>query len=194
MSKKSKQKSTKKKASSSKQKKVDQMTQEQTAEPVLDIAPWGKLQWLGLSLLVIILDQWTKYIASTSLELYSPVPVFPMFNFTLAHNYGAAFSFLASQGGWQRWFFTFIAVGVSVGLTVWLKRMPRNETWVAIAVALILGGAIGNVYDRIVLGYVVDFLDFYWGGSHFPAFNIADSAITVGAVMMGIDVIRNPGK
>jgi signal peptidase II len=110
----------------------------------------------------------------------------------LAHNSGAAFSFLANQGGWQRWFFAGIALVVSVALVIWLKKLPRSNRWLAIALALILGGAIGNVYDRIVLGHVVDFLDVYWGRAHFPAFNIADSAITVGAIMMGIDVIKNP--
>ena len=179
---------------SKKNKKQQPKSSANEITPEVEVAPWGQLKWLALAFVVIILDQWTKNLASSSLQLYNPVPVFQHFNFTLAHNYGAAFSFLANESGWQRWFFTGIAVTVSIVLCIWLKRMNKSETWVAIAVALILGGAIGNVYDRILLGYVVDFLDFYWDGYHFPAFNIADSAITVGAVMMGIDVIKNPTK
>lgn len=161
---------------------------------VRDVAPTGMLKWLWITGLVIILDQVTKNLASANLELYESIRVMPLFNITLAHNLGAAFSFLAGEGGWQRWFFTVIAIGVSVVLIVWLRKLPKSNRWLAISLALILGGAIGNVIDRIVLGYVVDFLDVYWGQSHFPAFNIADSAITVGAVMMGIDVIKNPDK
>lgn len=152
------------------------------------------LKWLWLSVLVIVLDQITKYMASTMLTYYKPVAVMPLFNFTLLHNTGAAFSFLSEAGGWQRWFFTLIAVGVSVFLVLWLKRLTAQEKIQAISLALILGGAIGNVIDRIRFGYVVDFLDFYYGTWHFPAFNIADSAITIGAVLIIYDSLFGAGR
>ena len=154
----------------------------------------GMLKWLWLSAVVFVLDQITKWLAVDAFVLYERMEILPFFNLTLAHNYGAAFSFLADHGGWQRWFFTAIAGGVSVALVIWLKRLPKNDWWIAVSLALILGGALGNVYDRVLLGYVVDFLDFHWAGYHFPAFNIADSGITVGAAMMIIDIIRDPGK
>lgn len=152
------------------------------------------LHWLWLSALVVVIDQITKYWVVAEFELYERLSVLPFFNLTLAHNEGAAFSFLAGAGGWQRWFFTAIALVVSVALVVWLKRLPKSDRLVAIALALILGGAIGNVYDRIMFGYVVDFLDFFWNGYHFPAFNVADSAITVGAGLMILDMFIHPGK
>tara|TARA_R110001592_G_scaffold177076_2_gene417244 strand:- start:46196 stop:46738 length:543 start_codon:yes stop_codon:yes gene_type:complete len=151
--------------------------------------------YLGISLLIVVLDLWTKYLATANLEYASPVPVYQLFdaltgfNLTLLHNTGAAFSFLASESGWQRWFFIALAFFVSLGLGVWLTKL-RDDTWVAIAVALILGGAIGNLYDRITLGYVVDFLHFYWGDYNFPAFNIADTAISIGAGLMILDIFR----
>ncbi|MEW5755170.1 MAG: signal peptidase II [Pseudomonadota bacterium] len=142
------------------------------------------LKWLWVSAVVIVLDQLTKLWASSSLELYETIPVMPLFNITLAHNTGAAFSFLAQAGGWQRWFFTGIAVAVSIAIVIWLRRLPSSERLEAAALALILGGAIGNVVDRIAHGYVVDFIDVYYGNYHWPAFNIADSAITIGAVLL----------
>ena len=152
----------------------------------------GKLRWLWLSVLVIALDLGTKALATAMLTYAEPVAVMPMFNFTLLHNTGAAFSFLAGADGWQRWFFVALATVVRVVLVIWLKNLKREETWTAIAIALILGGAIGNVYDRVVHGYVVDFLHFYWQDWHFPAFNIADTAITIGAGMMILDIFRKP--
>lgn len=148
------------------------------------------LKWLWLAVVVVILDQLTKYIASTSLILYKPVAIMPMFNWTLMHNTGAAFSFLHDAGGWQRWFFAIIAVVVSVVIVLWIKRLQQHEKWQAAALALILGGAIGNVIDRIWLGYVVDFIDVYYKTSHWPAFNIADSAISIGVAMIIIESIR----
>jgi signal peptidase II len=142
------------------------------------------LRWLWLSLLVILLDQGTKYLAENQLQLYQPVPVLSFFNFTLAYNTGAAFSFLADAGGWQRWFFLGLAVAVSIGLIFWLRRLRANALWEAFAVALILGGALGNVIDRLWHGYVIDFIDLYYQSWHWPAFNIADSAITVGAALL----------
>lgn len=162
--------------------------------------PVGMLKWLWLSLAVIVLDQITKWVVVFQLQYGEVVQVFPTFNLTHVYNPGAAWSFLADAGGWQRWFFTVIAAGVSVVLVLWLRKIPRNDWWVAVAVALILGGALGNVIDRVLLGHVIDFLDFYWppsdtwNASHFPAFNVADCGITVGAGMLILDMIRNPGK
>ena len=148
------------------------------------------LKWIWLAAVVVVLDQLTKYIASTSLEMFKPVAVMPMFNWTLMHNTGAAFSFLANEGGWQRWFFAVIAVVVSVFLVLWIKQLEKHEKWQAIALALILGGAIGNVIDRVFLGYVVDFIDVYYKHMHWPAFNIADSAIVIGVVIIIIETVR----
>jgi signal peptidase II len=148
------------------------------------------LKWLWLSLLVIILDQFSKYVVSDLLHLYESVAVLPFFSITLLHNPGAAFSFLASAGGWQRWLFTGIAVVVSVAIIVWIKRLPATEKWQAAALSLILGGALGNVIDRLHLGYVVDFLDVYYQKWHWPPFNVADSAITVGVAILLITTLR----
>ena len=126
---------------------------------------------------------------SEALELYRPVEVFSWFNITLAHNYGAAFSFLANAGGWQRWFFVVLAIVVSIVLLVWLIRLPRREWLSGLGLGLILGGAVGNVADRIRLGYVVDFIDVHWAGWHYPAFNVADSAITCGVALLLLDMI-----
>lgn len=152
------------------------------------------MNWLWLSAIVIVIDQVTKHAVVALMELHERINILPFFDFTLAYNKGAAFSFLASAGGWQRWFFTAIALAVSVVLIVWLRRLRSDEKWLACALALILGGAIGNVYDRVVLGHVVDFLLFYWNSNFFPAFNIADSAITVGAGMMIIDIFKDTKK
>ena len=151
------------------------------------------LHWLWLSLVVLAVDLWTKSLAENALQLYQRIEVLPFFNFTLAYNSGAAFSFLADAGGWQRWFFTVIALVASVVIVGWLLKL-RGERMVAIALALILGGALGNLWDRVMLGHVVDFLDFHWAGYHFPAFNIADSAITVGAVLLIIDMFIGRDK
>ena len=148
------------------------------------------LKWIWLAVVVVILDQLTKYIASTSLVLYKPVAVMPMFNWTLMHNTGAAFSFLHDAGGWQRWFFAVLAIIVSIVIVLWIKRLNQHEKWQAAALALILGGAIGNVVDRVWLGYVVDFIQVYYQQWYWPAFNIADSAISIGVVMIIIESIR----
>lgn len=148
------------------------------------------LKWIWLAVVVVVLDQLTKYIATTSLILYKPVAVMPMFNWTLMHNTGAAFSFLHDAGGWQRWFFAIIAIVVSTVIVLWIKRLQQHEKWQAVALALILGGAVGNVIDRIWLGYVVDFIEVYYQQWSWPAFNIADSAICIGVAMIIIDSIR----
>ncbi|MGH8416661.1 MAG: signal peptidase II [Pseudomonas sp.] len=153
----------------------------------------GRLSWLWLSVLVVIIDQASKLYFETNLSLYQEIVVIPSyFSWTLAYNTGAAFSFLADSSGWQRWLFALIAVVVSAVLVVWLKRLGRNETWLAIALALVLGGALGNLYDRIAIGHVIDFVLVHWDYRwRFPAFNFADSAITVGAIMLALDMFKS---
>jgi len=153
----------------------------------------GRLPWLWLSLVVLILDQATKLYFENSLTLYQQIVIIPdLFSWTLAYNTGAAFSFLADSSGWQRWLFALIAVGVSATLVVWLKRLKPEETLLAVALSLVLGGALGNLYDRIVLGHVIDFILVHWQNRwYFPAFNIADSAISVGAVLLALDMFKS---
>lgn len=145
------------------------------------------LLWLGLSVLAIVLDQWTKWIAVNHLKYGEQNPVMPFLNWTLGHNYGAAFSFLSDAGGWQKYFFTGLAGIVSVIFVFWLMRMPKKLIILPAAIALILGGAVGNLIDRVSLGYVVDFIHVYYNNSHFPIFNLADSAITLGTILLLID-------
>lgn len=149
------------------------------------------LRWLWLALLAIVLDQVTKLIVVAEMRLYESIPIIPFFSFTRVHNYGAAFSFLADAGGWQRWFFTIIAIAISSLIFWWLTQTRREQVLLPIAFCLILGGAIGNLIDRIAYGYVVDFLDVYYQSYHWPAFNIADSAIFLGAVLLLIDAFKN---
>jgi len=148
----------------------------------------GALRWLWLSIVIILLDHWTKYWAMMHLGLLQPHHVMPFFNFTLDFNRGAAFSFLSFASGWQRWFFAVFAVVIVIGLLVWLARIPSKKHWLAAALALIIGGALGNLWDRVTLGYVVDFIDLYVKHWHWPIFNLADSAISVGVVMLAIDL------
>jgi signal peptidase II len=153
------------------------------------------LIWLWLSALVIIIDQLTKRVVDTTMQLYQSIELIPYFQLTYLRNQGAAFSFLSGAGGWQRWFFIGLAVIASVFICIWLKKLHRSQRWEAIAWALVLGGALGNLIDRILYGYVIDFLDVYVGDWHWPAFNVADSAITVGVVMLLLDSFRTqPGK
>ena len=149
---------------------------------------WPRLLgWYALAVLIVLADQYTKGLATTHLQYGRPEAVFSWFNLTLQHNTGAAFSFLSTAGGWQRWFFSGIAVVVSVGLVIWLYTLARQQWLLALSLSLILGGAIGNLWDRLVQGYVVDFVSLHYGGYYFPAFNVADSAITVGAICMILD-------
>jgi signal peptidase II len=143
--------------------------------------------WYALALLVIVLDRYTKHLATTLLDYGRPVEVFSWFNLTLQHNTGAAFSFLSGAGGWQRYLFAAIAVAVSGLLVVWIYRLPRANRLLAVSLALVLGGALGNLWDRLALGYVVDFISVHYAGYFFPAFNLADAAISVGAVGMILD-------
>ena len=148
----------------------------------------GMLPWLGLAFLIVLVDQFTKLLVINQFALGDSLRVFSFFNLVRVHNSGAAFSFLAGAGGWQRWFFTGIAM-VAVVLIVWMLRSHAGQRLFAFALANILGGAIGNVLDRLIHGYVVDFLDFHSRGWHFPAFNVADSAISIGAVCLILDEI-----
>lgn len=150
--------------------------------------------WLWLSLAVVGLDQATKFLVTRFFDLYERVEVLPVLDFTLLHNTGAAFSMLADASGWQRPFFIGLGLAMSALLLVWIWRSPRGDKLLPLALALILGGAIGNVIDRVIHGYVVDFIHVHWGAAYFPAFNIADSAITVGAVLMILDAFREKRK
>ena len=146
------------------------------------------LPWLGLALIILIADQFTKTLILGYYQLGDSTKVLSFFNVVRVHNSGAAFSFLAGAGGWQRWFFTGIGVVATVFI-IWMLRSHAGQKLFAFALACILGGAVGNVVDRVLHGYVVDFLDFHWGGMHFPAFNVADSGITVGAACLILDEI-----
>jgi signal peptidase II len=149
--------------------------------------------WLWLSVVIAVLDQLSKYYMSQMLTLCEPgncssLVLLPVFKFTLLHNEGAAFSFLSDAGGWQRWVLVAISVIVSGVLVLWITRLKANEKWLALGLALILGGAAGNLIDRIQLGYVIDFVVVHYENAYFPAFNVADSAISVGAAVWILDM------
>lgn len=146
--------------------------------------PWWA--WLALAAAIFVADQWTKQWILSAYQLGDASHVTSFFNVVRAHNPGAAFSFLASESGWQRWFFTAIGVVAAVFI-VWLLRKHAGQTLFSFALACILGGAVGNVVDRLQHGYVVDWLDFHWGGWHYPAFNIADMGIVLGAGLLILD-------
>jgi signal peptidase II len=150
-------------------------------------------QWLWLSAIVVVLDLATKALVTDAFRYGEVREILPFFNLVLVHNTGAAFSFLAQAGGWQRWFFTAVAVVISVVL-VWMLRKPETNPLLACGLALVLGGALGNLYDRVTLGYVVDFVQLHAGGWYFPAFNVADSAISVGVVLLIWDSLRPAGR
>jgi signal peptidase II len=151
----------------------------------------GWARWLGVSAAVIAADLATKAWVGRALAYGDVVEITPFFNLVLTHNTGAAFSFLAGAGGWQRWFFAIVAIAISAVLVVMLRRAHRDRL-VPLALALVLGGALGNLWDRLVLGHVVDFVQLHAGGYYWPAFNVADSAITVGVAMLVWDGIRKP--
>jgi signal peptidase II len=143
--------------------------------------------WYAVALAVVLLDYYTKSLATALLDYGRPLEVFSWFNLTLQHNTGAAFSFLSEAGGWQRYFLTGVAVVISAAIVVWILRLPGRDKLLGLSLALILGGALGNLWDRVTLGYVIDFISVHYGGWYFPAFNVADSAITVGAACMLLD-------
>jgi signal peptidase II len=145
---------------------------------------FAMLKWLGLSFLAVLLDQLSKLLIADKMQLYQSINILPYVNLTYVHNTGAAFSFLSEAGGWQRWFFAALAIVISTVIAVWLSRLKTHETLMAVSLSLVLGGAIGNLIDRLAYGYVIDFLDVYVKSWHWPAFNVADSAITLGVVLM----------
>ncbi len=151
---------------------------------------WSYGRWLLLAILVIVLDQYSKWLVLQHFELYQTLRLTSWFNLTLAYNTGAAFSFLNDAGGWQRWLFVVLAVVISGVLLVWLRRAQQLRLQ-ALALALVIGGAIGNVIDRVRLGYVIDFIDWHYQDWHWPVFNIADSAISVGVVLLIVDSLFN---
>jgi signal peptidase II len=147
-------------------------------------------RWLFLSIAVVVLDQISKSYIAQHFGEFEFIRVLPVLDITRMHNVGAAFSFLASASGWQRWVFIGLAVTVSIGIIIWLARLPRSaHRLLACGLALVLGGAVGNVIDRIRLGFVIDFIHFHWDRAYFPAFNVADSAITVGAAFLLLDTL-----
>jgi len=151
--------------------------------------------WLWLSLAVLAADQATKWIVTRQFELYESVAVNPYLDLTLLHNTGAAFSFLADAGGWQRWLFIGLGIVVSIVILFWLRQLPaRGQSWLAIGLSLVMGGALGNVIDRVHYGYVIDFIHVHYEDAYFPAFNLADSAITVGAACLIIDALFFSGR
>jgi signal peptidase II len=149
----------------------------------------GQLRWLALSAAVIALDQWSKQLVERTLQLYEAIYCLPVFNIVRAHNRGAAFSMFDGEAGWPRWAFSVLAAVVSVSLVAWLARLERRAQLLGASLALILAGAVGNVIDRLRLGYVIDFLQVHWHGHYFPAFNVADSAITIGAGCLLLDAV-----
>ncbi len=142
------------------------------------------LRWLWISVFVLVLDRITKAAVLKHLTAYTAVPVMPSFNLTLQYNTGSAFSFLDNASGWQIWMFGGIAILVSIAILVWLKRISASQRWLGIALAFVVGGALGNLWDRFSYGHVIDFIDLYVGNWHWPIFNIADSAICIGAFML----------
>ena len=156
--------------------------------PIARRIPWLVL-WLGVAGAVLLLDQQTKDWAASALTLYRPEAVTSWLNLTLAHNYGAAFSFLSDAGGWQRYLFTGLASLITLFLLGWLVRVKPGEWRLGLSLALIIGGALGNLVDRVELGYVIDFIDVHAGGRHWPAFNVADAAITSGVILMLLDAL-----
>ncbi len=148
----------------------------------------GQWRWLALTAAIIGLDQWSKQLVESALQLYEARYYLPVFNLVRAHNHGAAFSLFDGASGWQRWAFSALAAAVSVSLLVWLRSLERRANLLAAGLALILGGALGNVLDRLRLGFVIDFLQVHWQQHYFPAFNVADSAITVGAGCLLLDL------
>ena len=147
--------------------------------------------WFALAASVLLLDQYSKLWIVERFSYGDIESLSGFFNLVRVHNYGAAFSFLSDAGGWQRWAFSLLAAVISIVLVVWIARLPTQSKMEGLALALILGGALGNLYDRLTLGYVVDFLDFHWSGMHFPAFNIADAGISVGAAVLIFDTLVN---
>lgn len=154
----------------------------------------GASNWLWLSIFVILLDQATKALVIGTVKLQDTIALLPFLEIVYLENTGAAFSIFAQASGWQRWFFIVLALSVSVVLMVWLRRIRSDQRFLAVGLSLVLGGALGNVIDRVMHGYVVDFIFFHWRSWYFPAFNIADTAISIGAGCLLIDAFRESGQ
>lgn len=158
------------------------------------IACLARTPWPVIAVAVLVLDQVTKLLAEQFLAYHQPVPLVPMLNLTLSYNTGAAFSFLGDASGWQRWLFSGFAAVISVVVVIWLYRLPPWERWMTWGLSLLLGGAVGNLLDRLLYGHVIDFIHVYYGQWSYPIFNIADSAISVGAVMILIHALFLDGR
>jgi signal peptidase II len=152
----------------------------------------GMQRWLWLSLAVLVMDQASKQLIVASFMLYENLEILPVFNLTLTYNRGAAFSFLSDQPGWQRWFLTVVAAVVTLVMVLWLRGLKQHERLTAMALSLVIGGAVGNLVDRVLFGHVIDFLDFHYGQHHWPAFNVADSAISTGVAVMLYEILFGP--
>ncbi len=151
-------------------------------------------RWFALSLLAVLLDQISKQLVVQQMDLQQSIEVLPFFNLYYVHNYGAAFSFLSYQSGWQRWFFSITTTIISLGIVFWITRLKASQQLLVIALSLVLGGALGNLYDRLMFGYVIDFIDWHIGSYHWPAFNIADASIFLGAILLILDTFLHPEK
>ena len=149
---------------------------------------------LLISFVIVLLDQLSKFLSDKSLNYGEPVQVFPGFDLLLAYNHGAAFSFLSDAGGWQRWFLISISLSISLVILIWLVRLPKTQKLMALSLMFILAGAVGNLYDRVAFGYVIDFISIYYGEYRFATFNIADSAVSVGAALMMVDIFQGEPK
>ena len=147
----------------------------------------GASNWLWLGVAVIVLDQWTKSLVVERFDEFRGVVLLPVLEIMRLHNEGAAFSFLSAAGGWQRWVFIGLGVVVSAGILIWLRRLPKGQSLLAAGLSLILGGALGNVIDRVLLGHVIDFIRVHYKDHYFPAFNVADTAISIGAALIILD-------
>jgi signal peptidase II len=153
----------------------------------------GASNWLWLSFFVVVIDQATKALVVGLVKMQNAIQLLPILDIVYLENTGAAFSILAQASGWQRWFFILLALAVSLALMIWLRRIRADQTILAVGLALVLGGALGNVFDRVIHGFVVDFIYFHWRSWYFPAFNIADTAISIGAGCLLIDAFRESG-
>jgi len=168
---------------------------EQTNQPKMPASLLGSgLWWLWLSVIAVVLDQVTKLWARDAIELYGKIEILPIFNLTHVHNYGAAFSFLSEAGGWQRSALSILAIAISCLLLWWMRQTPKSNKLLGLSYSLILGGAIGNVIDRVAYGFVEDFIHFYYQTWHFPAFNVADMAISLGAFLLIVDAFKSGDK
>lgn len=161
---------------------------------MMDMILAAPTRWYTLAVIIFILDQSSKWLVGYAFSYGEIMAVMPHFNLTLVYNTGAAFSFLSNESGWQRWLLSGVSAVVSVGLVYWLYHLPKKQVLLPAALSLVLGGAVGNLMDRLLFGYVVDFIDWYYRDYHWPAFNLADAAICLGAILLLIDAFRKPAE